>query len=65
MSRQMVAYAKSILERVSFDPALFGKELVKAVKQLLPYEVEELRIWFFDFTKEKPELRKCEIYLNV
>ena len=61
----MVNYAKSILERVSFDPFLFCKELEKAVKTLLPFELEELAIWFFNFTKEKPELRQCAIYLNV
>ena len=65
MSRQMISYTKSILERVSFDPVLFCKELEKAVRTLLPYEIEELAAWFFNFTKEKPELRKCEIYLKV
>jgi hypothetical protein len=64
MSRAMIAYSKSILERVSFDPVLFCKELEKAVKMLLPYEIEELTIWFLNFTKEKPELRKCQFYLN-
>lgn len=64
MSKSMIAYTKSILERVSFDPVLFCKELEKAVKSLLPYELEELTEWFFQFTKEKPELRKCVIYLN-
>ena len=59
----MVNYAKSILERVSFDPILFCKELEKAVKTLLPFELEELAIWFFNFTIGKPELRKCEVYL--
>jgi hypothetical protein len=65
MSKLMVSYAKSILERVSFDPILFCKELEKALKTLLPYEIEELVDWFFKFTKEKPELRKCEVYLNL
>jgi hypothetical protein len=64
MSKSMIDYTKSILERVSFDPALFCKELEKAVKLLLPYEIEELTTWFLKFTKEKPELRKCVIYLN-
>ncbi len=64
MSKLMVDYTKSILERVSFDTVLFCKELEKAVKNLLPYELEELVAWFFDFTKGKPELRKCAIYLN-
>ncbi|RXR19314.1 hypothetical protein EQG63_07680 [Flavobacterium amnicola] len=64
MSKSMIDYTKSILERVSFDPVLFCKELEKAVKALLPYELEELTEWFLNFTKEKPELRKCVIYLN-
>lgn len=61
----MVNYSKSILERVSFDPILFCKELEKAVKALLPFDLEELVVWFFNFTKEKPELRRCEIYLDL
>jgi hypothetical protein len=65
MSRQMMSYTKSILERVSFDPVLFCKELEKAIRMLLPYELEELTVWVLNFTKEKPELKKCEIYLNV
>jgi hypothetical protein len=64
MSKLMVEFTKSILERVSFDPILFCKELEKAVKNLLPYELEELAVWFFNFTKEKPELRECQIYLT-
>lgn len=64
MSRSMYAYTKSILERVSFDPILFCKELEKAVKILLPYELEQLTEWLLNFTKEKPELRQCLIYVN-
>ena len=64
MSRSMYAYTKSILERVSFDPILFCKELEKAVKILLPYELEQLTEWLLSFTKEKPELRQCLIYIN-
>jgi hypothetical protein len=60
----MYAYTKSILERVSFDPILFCKELEKAVKILLPYELEQLTEWLLSFTKEKPELRQCLIYVN-
>lgn len=65
MSRPMIDYTKSILERVSFDPILFCKELEKALKMLLPYELEEITVWVLNFTKGKPELKKCEIYLNV
>jgi DNA replication protein DnaD len=60
----MFTYTKSILERVSFDPKLFCKELEKALKNLLPYELEQLREWLLQFTKEKPELRQCLIYIN-
>jgi hypothetical protein len=49
---------------VSFDPKLFCKELEKAVKVLLPYEIDQLRDWLLSFTKEKPELRQCLIYIN-
>ncbi len=60
----MLDYTKSILERVSFDPALFLKELKKAVKTLLPYEVEQLREWLFKFTYERPELKPCLTIIN-
>lgn len=39
MSKMMFDYTKSILERVSFDPVLFCKELEKAIKTLLTYEM--------------------------
>ncbi|MGV7104979.1 hypothetical protein [Flavobacterium sp. U410] len=64
MSRSMFLYTKSILERVSFDTKLFCKELEKAVNLLLPYEIDQLRDWLFQFTKERPELRQCLIYIN-
>lgn len=64
MSRSMFSFTKSILESVSFDPKLFCKELEKAIKVLLPYEIDQLRDWLLSFTKEKPELRQCLIYIN-
>ena len=64
MSKIMFDYTKSILERVSFDPILFCKELEKAIKTLLPYEMEQLREWLLNFTIEKPELKQCLIILN-
>jgi hypothetical protein len=64
MTKIMLDYTKSILERVSFDPALFLKELKKAVKTLLPYEVEQLREWLFKFTYERPELKPCLTIIN-
>lgn len=64
MKTTMFAYSKTILERVSFDPLLFCKELEKALKLLLPYEVEQLTEWLLSFTNEKPELKQCLIYVN-
>lgn len=64
MSRLIYDYTKSVLERVSFDAKLFRKELEKAIKVLLPYEVEQLTEWLFTFTKEKPELRQCLLSIN-
>ena len=64
MSRLIYDYTKSVLERVSFDAKLFRKELEKAIKVLLPYEVEQLTEWLLSFTKEKPELRQCLLIIN-
>ena len=64
MPRAMFSYTKSILERVSFDAKLFCKELEKALKNLLPYEIELLRDWLIQFTAEKPELKQCLIYIK-
>lgn len=64
MARAMFDYTKTILERVSFDSNLFCKELQKAIERLLPYEIEELRIWIGQLTLQKPELNKCLIYLK-
>ncbi len=62
MPRMIYDYTKSVLERVSFDPVLFCKELRKAIKNLLPYEIEQLRKWLQNFTNEKPELQQ---YLGI
>jgi predicted SprT family Zn-dependent metalloprotease len=59
MARMIYDYTKEVLERVSFNPDLFTKELKKAVKNLLPYEMEHLRNWLNFFTVEKPELKQC------
>ncbi|MBP6373221.1 MAG: hypothetical protein KA325_02280 [Flavobacterium sp.] len=57
MSRMLYDYTKSTLERVSVDHALFCKELRKASKSLLPYEIEQLRKWLQNYTSHKPELQ--------
>lgn len=56
MARAVYDYTKTILKKVSFDTDLFVKELKKAVKRLLPFEIEELRLWLLEFTVNKPEL---------
>jgi hypothetical protein len=65
MEKTMFNYTKGILESVSFDPILFCKEVRKALKVLLPYEIEQLTEWLSKFVEEKPELKHCQIYLNL
>ena len=55
----MFEYTKTVLKKVSFNSDLFYIELEKALKRLLPYEVEELTIWIKQFTANKPELYVC------
>jgi hypothetical protein len=62
MPRMIYDYTKSVLERVSFDPMLFCKELRKAIKNLSPYEKEQLNKWLLSYTNEKPELKQ---YINI
>jgi hypothetical protein len=64
MSKAMFDYTKSVLEIVSFDPMLFCKELEKALKALLPYELELLREWLLYFVIEKPELKQSLLIVN-
>ena len=61
----MLEYSKTVLKKVSFDTLLFCKELKKALKTLLPEEVEELRVWLENFITDKPELKKSLIYLKA
>ncbi len=55
----MYEYTKTVLEKVSFSVELFQTELKKALKRLLPYEIEELKHWLKRFTRNKPELIPC------
>lgn len=64
MKRAMFEYTKMILSKVSFDPNLFCKELKKGTDRLLPYEVEELKVWLDGYTKNKPELTKCLVIMD-
>ena len=56
MARAMLEYTKTVLKKVSFNVELFSKELEKAMKRLLPFEIEELRIWLLQFTADRPDL---------
>ncbi len=58
MSRLIYFYTKDTLEKVSLNPELFNRELKKAVKNLLPYEMEHLINWLRFFTNNKPELKR-------
>lgn len=64
MARAMFEYTKTVLKKVSFDATLFCKEVQKAVKRLLPYELEELKIFIKEIVHQKPELNQCLIYLK-
>lgn len=65
MARAMLEYTKTILKKVSFDTKLFCKELKKAVSNLLPHEIEELKDWLKQFLDDKPELKQSLIYLKA
>lgn len=64
MARAIFEYTKTVLKKVSFDSKLFCKELEKALKRLLPYEIDELKIWLQEFTQEKPELDVCLVLIR-
>jgi len=64
MARAMLEYTKTVLKKVSFDVQLFCKEVKKALERLLPYEIEELKIFINSLIKQNPELNKCLIYLK-
>jgi hypothetical protein len=64
MARAMFEYTKTVLDKVSFDVTLFCKEVKKALQRLLPYEIEELKLYIISLIRQNPELNKCLIYLN-
>lgn len=64
MARAMFEYTKTVLEKVSFDASLFCKEVQKAMRRLLPYEIEELRLFVQSLILRNPELNECLIYLK-
>jgi len=64
MARAMFEYTKTVLKKVSFDTNLFCKELQKALQRLLPYEIEELKIYIKSLILQNPELDQCLILLK-
>ena len=64
MARAMLEYTKTILNKVSFDVSLFCKEVQKAIGRLLPYEIEELKVFILSLVRQNPELNQCLIYLK-
>ncbi|WP_055437511.1 hypothetical protein [Lacinutrix algicola] len=65
MARAMFEYTKTILNKVSFDANLFCKEVQKALQRLLPYEIEELKIYIESLINENPDLNQCLVYIKV
>jgi hypothetical protein len=65
MARAMFEYTKTVLSKVSFDSTLFCKELQKALQRLLPYEIEELKIYIKSLILQNPELNQCLILLKT
>lgn len=64
MARAMFEYTKEILTKVSFDVSLFCKEVQKAINRLLPYEIEELKLFIVFLSKQNPNLIASLTYLN-
>jgi len=62
MARAMFDYTITVLEKVSFDVNLFVREVEKAVKRLLPHEIEELKIFIDSLVAQKPQLSPCLIH---
>jgi hypothetical protein len=64
MARAMFEYTKTVLNKVSFDVNLFCREVEKAIQRLLPYEIEELKVFINSLIQQNPELNKCLILLK-
>ena len=64
MARAMLEYSKTVLKKVSFDVSLFCKEVQKAVQRLLPYVIEELKLFILSLIQQNPELNQSLVYLN-
>lgn len=52
---ERLSHTINILEKVSFSKDLFIKEVNKAIDFLLPFEIDQLKKWIIDFTKNKTD----------
>ena len=64
MARAMFEYTKVVLKKVSFDTNLFCDEVKKAMKRLLPYEIEDLKVLIKSMIQNNPDLKRCTVYLT-
>lgn len=58
MPRMIYDYTKSTLEKVSVDPIRFERELNKASRVLLEYELESLSKWLQFYIEKKSNLKQ-------
>jgi len=55
MTRDLM-YCRAILKKVSFDPELFKKELLKAYRLLSPKDQLELSAWVKEYVQNSKSL---------
>lgn len=56
----MLDYIKYILDKVSFDPHLFEKELRKNTRDLIKEDLLELKRWCYEnFSSKQDILKRC------
>lgn len=58
MNQIVFKNAKDAIVKASNNKINFYREVVKASKDLLPYQKETLINWLFFFTADKPETQK-------
>ena len=56
MTRDLM-YCRAILKKVSFDPELFKKELLKAYRLLSPKDQHALSAWVKEYVQNSKSLR--------
>ena len=61
----MLEYTKMILEKVSFEPRIFRKELRKALRQSTKEKFQQLMSWCRErFSKQKNYEKSAVILVN-